>query len=84
MRIRWAALAFLLVASPPLPAQTVPSAAQQGKASVTPRQSLAEWQHKHDLALQYKNLSDFYAAMKKEAASKPRAPAGLDGDMDCG
>jgi hypothetical protein len=74
MRNQWTVFAFLLVASPPLLAQTAPSAAQQGKASVTPRQSVAEWQRKHDLALQYKNLSDFYAAMKKEAASKPRAP----------
>ena len=70
----WTISAFLLITSPPLLAQTAPSAAPQGKAPVTPKQSVAEWQRKHDLALPYKSLADFYAAMKKQAESKPRAP----------
>ena len=70
-RIAWASL---LIAGPLLLAQTAPPTAQQGKMSAPPRQSPAEWQRKHDMALQYHSLADFYAAMKKDAASKPRAP----------
>jgi hypothetical protein len=66
--------AFLVVASASLIAQTDPPGAQQGRAPGPPIQSIAEWQRKHDMALKYRSLADFYAAMKKEAASKQRAP----------
>jgi hypothetical protein len=66
-----AASAFLLIATPLLIAQTAPPRAQQGAA---PAQSAADWQRKHDLALKYPSLEDFYDALKKDAASKPRAP----------
>lgn len=74
MRTRWNLFALLLIASPSLLAQTSSSAAQQGNAPVVPKQSPAEWQRKHDMALKYKSLSEFYTAMQKEAASKPRMP----------
>lgn len=67
------ALAFLASASPLL-AQTAPPGAKQGGAPATPVQSAAEWQRKHDMALKYRSLEDFYNAMKKDAASKPRPP----------
>lgn len=63
--------AFLVVAPPWLIAQTAPSAAQRGGASA---QSAAEWQRKHDMALKYRSLEDFYSAMKKDAVRKPKAP----------
>jgi hypothetical protein len=66
-----AASAFLLIATPLLIAQTAPPGAQQGAA---PAQSAADWQRKHDVALKYHSLEDFYNALKKDAASKPRAP----------
>jgi hypothetical protein len=66
-----AASAFLLIATPLLIAQTVLPGAQQGAA---PAQSAADWQRKHDVALKYHSLEDFYNALKKDAASKPRAP----------
>jgi hypothetical protein len=66
--------AFLLIASPLLIAQTAPPGAQQGGAPAGPMQSTADWQRKHDTALKYRSLADFYAALKKEAASKPKAP----------
>src|SRR5712691_8692380 len=69
----WIVFAFVAIASPPLIAQTVPQGAQQGGVPQAPPQSAAEWQRKHDMALKYKSLADFYNAMKKEAASKPRA-----------
>src|SRR5262252_1541183 len=70
---QWIVFAFLLSGSPLLVAQTAPPRAQQGGA---PRstQAPADWQRKHDMALKYRSLADFYAAMKKEAASKQRAP----------
>ena len=71
---QWIVLAFVAIASPPLIAQTAPPGAQQGGVPQAPPQSVAEWQRKHDRALKYKSLADFYNAMKKEAASKPRAP----------
>src|SRR5215472_14030123 len=74
MRTGWNSFAFLLIGTSLLAQTALPPAQQQGKASVTPRQSVAEWQRKHDLALQYKSLYDFYVAMQKEAASKPRIP----------
>ena len=37
-------------------------------------QSPADWQRKHEMGVKYRNLGDFYAALKKEAASKQRAP----------
>lgn len=61
--------AFLVIASPVLAAQTAPPRAQQGAQA----QSAAEWQRKHDMALKYHSLADFYNAMKKEAASHPKA-----------
>jgi hypothetical protein len=66
-----AAFAFLLFATPLLIAQTAPPRAQQGAA---PAQSAADWQRKHDMALRYRSLEDFYDALKKDVASKPRAP----------
>jgi hypothetical protein len=74
MRARWNLFAFLLIVSPALFAQTAPPAAQQGNAPVVPKQSQAEWQRKYDMALKYKSLFEFYTAMQKEAASKPRMP----------
>ena len=71
---QWIVLAFVVIASPSLIAQTAPRGAQQGGVPQAPPQSAAEWHRKHDLALQYKSLADFYNAMKKEAASKPRVP----------
>jgi hypothetical protein len=65
-----AASAFLLIATPLLIAQTAPPRAQQGPA---PAQSAADWQRKHDIALKYHSLEEFYDALKKDAASKPRA-----------
>lgn len=66
--------AFLVVALPVVTAQTGRPGAQQARASGPPTQSTTEWQHKHDVALQYRSLADFYSAMKKETASKPREP----------
>ena len=66
-----AASAFMLIATPLLIAQTAPPGAQQRTA---PAQSAADWQRKHDMALKYHSLEDFYNALKKDAASKPRAP----------
>jgi hypothetical protein len=66
--------AVLVVTSPPLMAQAAPPGAQQARASGPQMQSLADWQRKHDMALKYRSLADFYAAMKKEAAGKQRAP----------
>lgn len=64
--------AFLAVVAPPaLRAQTASPGAKQGGV---PTQSPAEWQRKHDMALKYRSLEDFYNAMKKEAAGKPKAP----------
>jgi hypothetical protein len=65
-----AASAFLLIATPLLIAQTAPPGAQKGAA---PAQSAADWQRKHDMALKYHGLEDFYNALKKDAANKPRA-----------
>lgn len=65
-----AASAFLLIATPLLIAQTAPPGAQQGAA---PAQSAADWQRKHDMALKYHSLEDFYNALKKDAANKPKA-----------
>jgi len=65
-----AASAFLLIATPLLIAQTAPPRAQQGAA---PPQSAADWQRKHDMALKYHSLEDFYNALKKDAANKPKA-----------
>jgi hypothetical protein len=62
--------AFLLIATPLLIAQTAPPGAQQGAA---PAQSAADWQRKHDMALKYHSLEDFYNALKKDAANKPKA-----------
>jgi len=64
-----AASAFLLIATPLLIAQTAPPRAQQGAA---PPQSAADWQRKHDMALKYHSLEDFYNALKKDAANKPK------------
>src|SRR5258708_10320525 len=74
MRKLWIVFSFLIIQSSPLIAQSAPPPAQRGPAAAPPKQSPAEWQRKHDMALQYHSLADFYAAMKKEAASKPRAP----------
>jgi len=71
---QWIVLAFVAIASPALIAQTAPPGAQQGGVPQAAPQSAAEWQRKHDMALKHKSLADFYNAMKKEAASKPRAP----------
>jgi hypothetical protein len=71
---QWIIFAFLVIASPLLFAQTAPPRAQQGGASGAPMQASADWQRKHDMALKYRSLADFYDAMKKEAASKSRAP----------
>src|SRR5437016_373955 len=71
---RFIVFAFLVVASPRLMAQTARPGSQQAGASKAPVQSAADWQRKHDMALKYKSLANFYDAMKKEAASKPRAP----------
>jgi hypothetical protein len=74
MRKQLILFTFLVISSPLLIAQTTPPGAQQGRAPGPPMQSTTEWQRKHDLALQYRSLTDFYAAMKKDAASKQRAP----------
>ena len=74
MRKRWIVFSCLIIQSAPLIAQSVPPSAQRGPAAAPPKQSPGEWQRKHDMALQYHSLADFYAAMKKEAASKPKAP----------
>src|SRR5260370_28643950 len=71
---QWIVFAFVAIASPPLIAQTAPPGAQQGGVSQALPQSAAEWRRKHDMALQYRSLADFYAAMKKESPSKQRAP----------
>ena len=71
---QWIVLAFVAITSPLLFAQTAPPGAQQKRASGPPTQSATQWQRKHDMALQYRSLADFYAAMKKESASKQRAP----------
>src|SRR5260221_3575899 len=71
---QWIMLAFVLVASPPLIAQTASPAAQQGGGPEASQQPAAKWQRKRDMTLQYRSLADFYAAMKKESASKQRAP----------
>jgi hypothetical protein len=71
---QWILLAALIVASPPLLAQApVPAASTQGQ-QVAPKQSPEEWQRKHDEALKYHSLEDFYNAMKKDAAGKPKLP----------
>lgn len=63
--------ALLISASPLLMAQTArPGAAQAG----APVQSAAEWQRKHDMALKYHSLEDFYNALKKDVVNKPKAP----------
>ena len=74
MRKLWIVFSCLIIQSTPLIAQSAPPSAQRERAAAAPKQSPAEWQRKHDMALQYKNLAEFYAAMKKEAASKPQAP----------
>lgn len=66
-------LAFLLSASPLLVARTAPAQTQQ-RGARRPTQAPADWQRKHDMALKYRSLADFYASMKKEAASRQRAP----------
>jgi hypothetical protein len=71
---QWIVLSFLMSTPSLLIAQTAPPGAQQVRALRPPMQSASEWQRKHDLALQYRSLADFYDAMKKEAASKSRAP----------
>jgi hypothetical protein len=63
-----AASAFLLIATPLLIAQTAPPRAQQA----APPQSAVDWQRKHDMALKYQSLEDFYNALKKDAANKPK------------
>lgn len=63
--------ALPVIASPLLFAQTVLSA-PQGGASAALTQSPAEWQRKHDMALKYRSLEDFYNALKKDAANKPK------------
>jgi hypothetical protein len=60
--------AFLLIATPLLIAQTAPPRAQQA----APPQSAADWQRKHDMAFKYHSLEDFYNALKKDAANKPK------------
>jgi len=70
---QWIVLAFLVIGSPLLMAQTAPVGARQRGAPRPPAQSAAEWQRKHDMALKYGSLEDFYNALKKEAAGKPKA-----------
>src|SRR5438309_3807842 len=70
---QWVVFAFPVIASPLLIAQTTPQGSRQGGAA-RPAQTPAEWQRKHDTALKYRSLEDFYNALKKEAASKPKAP----------
>ena len=70
----WIVFSCLIIQSTPLIAQSASPSAQRERAAPRPKQSPAEWQRKHDMALQYHSLADFYAAMKKEAASKPQAP----------
>ena len=69
---QWTVLAFLVIGSPVLIA--APQQAPQGGTSGARTESTAEWQRKHDMALKYKSLADFYDTLKKEAANKPRAP----------
>ena len=64
-----AASAFLLIATPLLIARTAPPRAQQ---RAVPAQSAVDWQRKHDMALKYHSLEDFYNALKKDAANKPK------------
>lgn len=59
------AFAFVAVASPMFVAAQAPPA-------VAPSQSPTEWQSKHDMALRYPTLWDFYVALK-DAASKRQA-----------
>jgi len=69
---RWIALAFMAMTSPLLvAAQTAPPATPNR----APMQSPMEWQRKHDMALKYPMLADFYASLKKEAASKRQSSA---------
>ncbi|PYU29313.1 MAG: hypothetical protein DMG32_00300 [Acidobacteria bacterium] len=70
---QWIAFSFLVITSPLLVAQTPPPGAQQAGGPGAPRQATADWQRKHDMALKYRSLADFYAALTKEAASKPKA-----------
>lgn len=72
---RCAALAVVVSASPLfVSAQTVRPAGAPNQPAAAPAQSLAEWQRKHDMALQYSDLEAFYKALQKEAANKPKAP----------
>src|SRR5260370_27702823 len=70
---QWIVFAFLVIASPLLIAQTRGPGNQQ-RVAPPPVQTAAEWQGRHDMALKYHSLEDFYNALKKEAASKPKAP----------
>jgi len=70
---QWIVFAFLVIASPLLIAQTRGPGNQQ-RVAPPPVQTAAEWQGRHDMALTYHSLEDFYNALKKEAASKPKAP----------
>ena len=72
---QWIVSTFLVVvACPLLMAQAGAAGAQQGGAPGAPTQARGDWQRKHDMALKYRSLEEFYNAMKKEAASKPKAP----------
>ena len=66
-----AAFVFLLIATPLLIAQTAPPGA---KLRAAPAQSAADWQRKHDIALKYHSLEDFYSALKRDTANKAKAP----------
>jgi len=70
---QWVVFAFLVIASPLLIAQTTRQGSQQGGAP-RPAQTPTEWQRKHDMVLKYRSLEDYYNALKKEAASVPKAP----------
>jgi hypothetical protein len=66
-------MSFLAGASILLMTQTARSA-PQGAAAAASTQSPAEWQRKHDMALKYRSLEDFYNALKQQAANKPKTP----------
>jgi hypothetical protein len=69
----WIALASLIIVSQPLLAQTSVPGAEKETSQAAP-QSPEEWQRKYDMASKYRNLEDFYNALKQEAAKKPKAP----------
>jgi hypothetical protein len=68
---RWIVFSFV-VASPLLVCAQTPTPPTQDQPSM---QSPAEWQRKQDMAVKYPTLADFYAALKKEAASKRQSSA---------